>query len=315
MSAESLSCPPAEAVHAWMPTSPCEPRCVDLPPAAGSLRVASRVLRLVGLLAALPAVTLLTPPSRRPAAQRRYAGIVMWACGIRVRVRDERYGGAARPARNRRGRNGSGVLVVAWHVGWADVVALTAAVDPIGFVARADLVDWPYVGRLARLMRVIPIHRERLRQLPEIVDTMTERLAAGELVGMFPEGTTWCGRARGRFRPALFQAAIDAGVAVQPVRLRYLNSDGTPSTAAGFVGVDGLLDSVRRVLRAKGVVAELVLLPVEAPGTDRFELAARCERALRGPEPLRIDEHATAVGTGATRTIVPNPVPLHSVPA
>ena len=121
---------------------------------------------------------------------------------------------------------------------------------------------------------------------------------------MFPEGTTWCGRAHGRLRPALFQAAVDTGARVQPVRVRYLDRTGGLSTVPGFVGVDTFLDSVRRVLRSRGVVAELTLLPIESPGDDRHDLARRCERSLRGDETPVIDAQATALGTGPTRKIV-----------
>uniref|UniRef100_UPI0024588DC6 lysophospholipid acyltransferase family protein n=1 Tax=Nocardia gipuzkoensis TaxID=2749991 RepID=UPI0024588DC6 len=174
-----------------------------------------------------------------------------------------------------------GALVVTGHIGWTDIVAL-AAVQPLGFVARADMVEWPLIGRLAELMRVIPIERESLRQLPGVVAAVGTRLAAGERIGVFPEGTTWCGRAYGTMRPALFQAAVDTGTPVQPVRLRYLDRHGVPCTVPGFVGVDTFASSARRVLRSRGMVAEVVLEPVQQPGTDRRELARRCEAAVRG---------------------------------
>jgi 1-acyl-sn-glycerol-3-phosphate acyltransferase len=183
------------------------------------------------------------------------------------------------------------------------VLAL-AAVQPMGFVARADLIDWPVLGGLAQLMRVIPIERERLRGLPEVIGAISARLSAGDRVAMFPEGTTWCGRAHGRMRPALFQAAVDTGTAVQPIRVRYLDRTGELSTVPGFVGIDTFLDSVSRVLHSRGVVAELTLPPAESPGQDRHDLARRCERAIRGDEAPAIDARATALGTGPTRKIV-----------
>ena len=287
---------PVPPVHAWTPVSPCGSGCVEVPTGAGLIRRAARVLGIAGLLAAFPVVNLLTPSKRRAGLQRRCARWLLRCCGIRVRVIDRR--GAAEGA-----TSGSGLLVVAGHIGWADVLAL-ATVSPMGFVARADLVAWPVLGRVARLMRVIPIERERLRQLPEVIAATSARLAAGERVGVFPEGTTWCGRAHGRLRPALFQAAVDTATPVQPIRLRYLSAGGELSTVPAFIGAEGFLDSARRVLRAEGVVAELVLLPGEGPGTDRRDLARRCEQALRGDDEMRIDEHATALGTGPTREIV-----------
>ncbi|WP_231387104.1 1-acyl-sn-glycerol-3-phosphate acyltransferase [Nocardia sp. BMG111209] len=301
-----LTCPPAAPVHAWMPVSPCVPSCVDVRPQAGRLRMVARIAAVAGLLAGFPAVNLVTPRPLRARLHRRSARLLLRACGIRLRVVDLR-GASATPAgrRGRRSRDRQGLLVVSAHVGWTDVVAL-AAVDPMGFVARGDLIEWPMLGGLARIMRVIPIHRERLRQLPEVIAVMSERLAAGERVCMFPEGTTWCGRAHGSLRPALFQSAVDTGTPVQPVRMRYVDATGELTTVPGFVGDDTFLDSARRVLLSKGVVAEVTLLPVEQPGADRHELARRCEQAMRGAEVPDIDAHATAVGSGPTRAIVPD---------
>ncbi|WP_280370099.1 lysophospholipid acyltransferase family protein [Nocardia wallacei] len=312
----ALSCPPAAPVHAWMPSSPCGPRCVDVPDAAGTVRMAVRVASVFALLASFPVLNLATPRSRRTGLHKRYARMALRCCGIGLRIVDQRVGAPAGPRAAGGGPRAvdEGLLVVAGHVGWTDVLAL-AAVQPMGFVARADLIDWPVLGRLARLMRVIPIERERLRQLPDVVATMSQRLSAGERVAMFPEGTTWCGRAHGRLRPALFQAALDSGAPVQPIRVRYLDRDGELSTVPGFVGLDTFVDSARRVLRSRGVVAEIVLLPLEHPGPDRHELARRCERAIRGRETVDIDAHATAVGTGPTRDIVPDRTAEPALPA
>jgi 1-acyl-sn-glycerol-3-phosphate acyltransferase len=97
----------------------------------------------------------------------------------------------------------------------------------------------------------------------------------------FPEGSTWCGRAQGHFRRAVFQAALDAGVPVQPVRLHYRFATG-PSTAPAFVGEDSLLTSVWRVVMASGLVAEVDVRPVLAPGShpDRRGLARAAQTVV-----------------------------------
>ena len=112
-------------------------------------------------------------------------------------------------------------------------------------------------------MRIIPIERARLRELPGVVDEAAERLRAGGRVVAFPEGTTWCGRAYGGFRPALFQAAIDAECPVQPVGLRYCRPDGELDTVACFVGDETLVASIRRILAPAGVAVEVRLAPLE----------------------------------------------------
>ena len=132
-------------------------------------------------------------------------------------------------------RNLQGVLVVSGHVSWVDIFAI-GSVMPGRFVAKSEMINWPGLGFLARLMKVIPIERDNLRRLPDVVSMIAGRLRAGQTVVAFPEGTTWCGLAYGQFRPAMFQAAVDAGRPVQPLRLSYHRREGQPTTIAAYVG-------------------------------------------------------------------------------
>jgi hypothetical protein len=77
----------------------------------------------------------------------------------------------------------------------------------------------------------------------------------------------------------LFQAAIDAGVPVEPISLRYLIG-GRTSTAAAFVGDDPLLASMWRVARTRGLVAELRCHEPLPPTGDRRVLAALADAAV-----------------------------------
>ena len=91
--------------------------------------------------------------------------------------------------------------------------------------------------------------------------------------------------AYGEFRPAMFQAAVDAGRPVQPLRLTYHHRDGAPSTVAAFVGDDTCGSPVRRIVRARLTVVHVEVASLELPGTDRRDLAARCAQAVRPDHP------------------------------
>ncbi len=295
-----------------MPSSPCGPGCIDSIDQVGPARVAARLAGVAGVLLSYPIAHAVTPRGKRAPLQRGYARLLLGCIGLRLRIVDNRVtaergvADEGDTARAGFGAGDAGVLVVTGHISWTDIVAL-ASVQPLGFVARADMVDWPLLGKLAELMRVIPIERESLRQLPGVVAAVAARLAAGERIGVFPEGTTWCGRAYGGMRPALFQAAVDTGTPVQPVRLRYLDRHGVPCTVPAFVGVDTFGSSAARVLRSRGMVAEVVLEPVLEPGADRRELARRCEAAVRGAVSPRHGELETTEWIEAGHTRVQDP--------
>ncbi|HNM94912.1 MAG TPA: lysophospholipid acyltransferase family protein [Mycobacterium sp.] len=277
------------AEHAWLPRASCDESCVRAGggqpgrPALAALRAAVRIAMTLLLL---PAVVLLAIPlPGRSRAQRVYCRMVLRCLGVRITVS----GGPI--------RNLSGVLVVSGHVSWVDIFAI-GAVLPGSFVARADLIEWPAVGHAARIMKVIPIERASLRRLPDVVDTVAARLRAGQTVVAFPEGTTWCGLAYGEFRPAMFQAAVDAGRPVQPLRLTYHHRDGAPSTVAAFVGDDTLWQSVRRIVRARLTVVHVEVASLELPGTDRRDLAARCAQAVRPDHHTPVFPHIAPLPLG-----------------
>jgi 1-acyl-sn-glycerol-3-phosphate acyltransferase len=260
-----MNAPAVATDHSWLPRATCDSSCVGAGPASSRWRVVLRVtLRVMLALLLAPGVPLVVVPlPGQLRVQRFYCRMVLRCFGVRIRV-------SGSPIRNLRG-----VLVVSPHVSWLDVFAI-GSVLPGSFVARADM----FTGRLARMLKIIPIERTSLRRLPGVVDTVAHRLRAGQTVVAFPEGTTWCGVARGSFYPAMFQAAIDAGRPVQPLRLTYHHGDGSVSTAPAFVGEDTLWRSICRLLAVRRTWAHVHVESLQLPGTDRRVLARRCQSAV-----------------------------------
>lgn len=269
--------------HPWLQRATCDGGCVRVAVSGHrwwvAVRTATRVCAAVGLFAFVWVLALPLPGRRH--VQRLFCRLLLRSFGVRIRLT----GGPI--------RNLPGVLVVSGHVSWLDIFAI-GAVLPGSFVARADLVDWPALGPVVRLMKVIPIDRGSLRRLPAVVDAVAARLRAGHTVVAFPEGTTWCGLGYGRFRPAMFQAAVDAARPVQPLRVTYRHRDGRLSTVPAFVGDDSLLASVRRVISARRTVCHIDVGSLQLPGGDRRDLAARCETAVRGTQCAPVTAHALA---------------------
>ncbi|HEX4724152.1 MAG TPA: lysophospholipid acyltransferase family protein [Pseudonocardiaceae bacterium] len=265
------------AIHPWMPGSPCGPGCVAMGmPTVGRVRRFVRLVRAAGaLLLSLVVSPLLVvlPPKGREVLVRRVFLAVLHALGARIDVRGDAMVG---PDGHRGG------LVVDNHVSWLDIVVVNA-VRPMRSVAKSEIASWPLVGALASRAGTVYLDRERLCALPDTVAELAGALRGGSLVNACPEGTTWCGLGLGRFRPALFQAAIDGGVPVRPIALRYRLANGQPTTWPAFIGDETLIDSVRRTARLRGLVIEVHVLPEIAPGraADRHELAALAEAAIR----------------------------------
>jgi len=249
-------------MSAWKPVSGCGPACRT----GGDERVGHgrSALRLATLLAVLM-TDLIVAPMLRGAALRTVARAVLASLGVRLVWR----GPVPRP----------GSLLVANHVSWLDTVALLA-VGPVRMVAKHEVRRWPGIGALASATGAIFLDRARPKALPQTVAEVTATLRAGRSVAVFPEGTTFCGAARGQFRPAMFQAAVDAGAPVVPITITY----GT--TAAAFVGDDTLWESVRRVAALRGLTVTLVGAPALRPAPDaNRKVLARAAQTSVGLSP------------------------------
>jgi len=162
------------------------------------------------------------------------------------------------------------VLLVANHISWLDIPVMHAA-RHCRFISKSDVKAWPVLGRLATAAGTLYIERASRRDALRVVQTMRESLERGEILGVFPEGTTSNGIALLPFHANLLQAGISADAPVQPVGLRFIDPrTGAPSQAASYVGDETLVGSLWRTLCADGLVAVVHYgLPQRADGRDR----------------------------------------------
>ncbi|MDE2146212.1 MAG: 1-acyl-sn-glycerol-3-phosphate acyltransferase [Burkholderiales bacterium] len=166
-------------------------------------------------------------------------------------------------------------LLVANHVSWIDIAAVHAAAPQARFVSKADVLRWPLLGALIRGAGTLFIERERKRDALRVVHAMAQALAAGETVAVFPEGTTGEGPLPLPFHANLLQAAVAGGTPVQPVVLRYADAEQAYSRAVVYVGDTTLLQSIWRVVSARGLRVHVELLPpVGTRHAERRALAA-----------------------------------------
>ena len=173
------------------------------------------------------------------------------------------------------------MLLVANHISWLDIASLHAA-GFCRFVSKADIKKWPVIGILATGVGTLFIERESRRDAMRVVQHMTERLRAGDVIGVFPEGTTSDGQTLLPFHANLFQAAITANAPVQPVSLQFIDSlTGQRSAAPCYVGDDTLAGSIWRTLRASNIAVVISFgEPQFAAGRDRRAWALDAKTAI-----------------------------------
>ncbi|GLU30490.1 lysophospholipid acyltransferase family protein [Trinickia caryophylli] len=206
-------------------------------------------------------------PARRTQRIRAWSLKLLRLAGMRLVVHhDER-------------RLEQGALVVGNHISWIDIYVINAW-RPTPFVSKAEVRKWPVVGWLAHRLGTVFVHREKRKDAHRTMHEMAARLQRGEVMCMFAEGTTSNGLDLLPFHANLFQAAVSAGSAVQPVCLLYEDASGRQTTAPAYIDEITLGESVSAVLRAAPLTAHLYIgEPIEA-GTDRRALAARAREAV-----------------------------------
>ena len=246
------------------------------PDAAGRIRAAGRSLAILAILILTAAVFL---PAR---AIERLAGLARpWTPRIASRAFAAILGalGIEREVHSAP----SGNALAANHSSWLDVAAIYAD-GPVFFVSKAEVAHWPVVGVMTRLCGTLYIERRRTdagRQR----DALAMRLALGDRIAFFPEGTSSDGQRVLPFRTSLFAAltAPRAGkLTVQPVGLAYVPPPGRPASFHAWWGDADFFPHALQVLAAPrgGRIVVRYGAPVPA-GDDRKALAARMEEAVR----------------------------------
>jgi len=203
----------------------------------------------------------LLSPAQRMWHVGKYAKHMLAAMGLRLVTEGEAHAGP--------------VLLVANHVSWIDILAIDAS-QPARFVSKADIRHWPVIGWLVACGGTLFIQRERKRDAMRVVHQVAESLQRGDVIAMFPEGTTSDGHGLLPFHANLLQAAVVTHVPVQPIALRFSDAVSPVSAAAAYIGDTNLMQSLWAIVRARGLQVRVQCLPaVATEGLDRRAISER----------------------------------------
>lgn len=232
-----------------------------------------RLARLaLHLLQGMLTIALLFPfytPSRRRIAVKRWSHALLGMLGVKLHVHGKSPRGHGPPA-----------MLVANHVSWLDIYAINAAL-PVRFVAKSEIRQWPVIGWLSAKTGTLFIERARRRDTLRISGEIVTAMQRGDVVAVFPEGTTTDGSQVLRFHGSLLQPALQAEADVHPVALRYERGDGSLCVEAAYDGDKSLWDTLRLILARPVIHVQVWFLPsLPATGADRRSLAHAAQAAI-----------------------------------
>lgn len=275
----------------WLPGAAwgdvMEPR-----PIGGRVRAIRRILgAMLWTLVAIPiqAVLIRLPGRAKVRFARTYHAMLCRLIGLKVQV-------VGTPSR------GPSVLFVSNHSSWLDVLVLGGVLEA-AFVSKDEVGRWPLVSTVARLGRTVFVSRRRNSTGKEAGEIQA-RLAAGDSIILFPEGTSNDGTRVLPFRSSFLSVAQDAKQ-IQPVSLVYDRLGGLPACRRdrpffAWYGDMDIASHFWRIARRSGARATVLLHEPADPAAfpDRKSLTtatsgvvaegAALLRQNRPVEPLRL---------------------------
>lgn len=218
------------------------------------------------------------------------------------------------------------LLIAANHASWVDITVI-GSLMPLSFIAKSEVSGWPVFGLFAKLQRTVFVNRTRPTETGRVADAIAERMAEGDAMVLFAEGTSNDGNCVLPFRSALLGAATraagngdEAKVWVQPLSVAYQGFYGLPMGRAhrphvawyGDMELPGHLWGIF----THGALDVIVTWgePVLVDGkTDRKALTRHLEREVRAMtvasvlqrpmEPIPVDDGVESEETGENEPI------------
>jgi 1-acyl-sn-glycerol-3-phosphate acyltransferase len=171
-------------------------------------------------------------------------------------------------------------LLVSNHLSYIDILVF-GSLAPCVFVSKKEVRRWPIYGAMARMAGTIFIDRTRRSDTSRVNCEMLESLTTGTVVVLFPEGTSSEGTDVLPFRPALFEAAVEAQEQVTPAHISYEVCDGNAATDVCYWGTMTFFPHLLRLL-SKGRIRAKVSFGAEAMRfNDRKRAAVESREAVR----------------------------------
>ena len=250
------------------------------------------------LLAAVVQSAMLALPGRgKVRFARLYWAAFSWLIGLHVRV-------IGAPVAVGGGRR---VIYAANHSSWLDIPVLGGRVEAC-FVSKDAIASWPGVSLIARLGRTVFVTRTRGATGRER-DDMRLRLADGDNLLLFPEGTSSDGSRVLPFRSAFFSIAEGSEPPlIQPISVVYDRLGGLPtrrSTRAVFAwyGDMDLASHFWRLAQRRGLRVTVLMHPPLDPRDfpNRKVLAqVAWDRVAAGAAAMRQNREERAVAAVAS---------------
>ncbi len=167
-------------------------------------------------------------------------------------------------------------LIAANHISYVDVLLLDQYFSPT-FITSVEVAEDPLLGPVCRKSGCVFVERRNRGQLGADLLQLRERMKRGERLCLFPEGTTSDGKKILPLKSSLLQSAVDLGLQVVPIHIRYL--ENSVSRMPYLLG-HRFFSHFLKLFHGEKVMAEVEIGQAIAPLPDRKALCLELSAAL-----------------------------------
>lgn len=167
------------------------------------------------------------------------------------------------------------------HVSWLDIPVIGS--EGASFLSKAEVRKWPVIGWLTEKSGALYIQRGGENASRIASQKIADKINNGhDRVMVFPEATTTDGKDVKKFHARIFAPAIDHGLQVQPIAIRYLDKEGRYHPKVAW-GDESFMKNVFNILGEPTIYVELHFLAMidSKEFSERRHLSEHAHQKIR----------------------------------
>ena len=185
-------------------------------------------------------------------------------------------------------RKKKGILYVANHVSWFDIICLGTLLNA-RFIAKKEVSKMGIFGFLAKLSNTFFIDNSDKNMIYQYNNFIREKLIKGESLILFPEGTTSDGNGIRKFKSSLFEClnSSESQINVQPISICYVSKNNIPMGIysrrfIAWVGETSMVGSMKEFLMSGSITVHLIFHPKVSKNlfNNRKDISSFCEEQI-----------------------------------
>jgi 1-acyl-sn-glycerol-3-phosphate acyltransferase len=170
-------------------------------------------------------------------------------------------------------------LLVCNHLSYLDILVLVS-LTPAVFVSKAEVKHWPVFGWFARLAGTLFVDRTRRSDVTRMNTLIENSLAAGNVLVLFPEGTSWNGSEVLPFKSSLLEPVVGTRHPISVGFLKYSLADGDAANDVCYWGDATFFPHLLKLMTKAHIHAHVHFAPVAHPASERKALAQQLHGAV-----------------------------------